>query len=196
VHVIYLHGFCSSKASLKAQLVKQFVEQHDKHTLYLIDLPFAPIEAMKLVESHIASLRDDEWGLIGSSLGGFYATHLSEKHNKKAVLINPAVYAHELLAGLLGENQNYHSGEVFNFTEEHLQQLTDMHLPNLKRASNFLLLTQTGDEVLDFQKGVDYYQGSEQMVIDGGDHAFADYEQYLEKTFEFLTNTNDRANND
>jgi len=186
VHVIYLHGFCSSAASFKAQLVKNYIDQRKQNTLFLIDLPFSPAQAMSIIESHIVSLGDEPWGVVGSSLGGFYATYLSQKYDKKAVLINPAVEAHLLLEKVLGENKNYHSGEIFNFTAEHLKQLEKMYLPSLKQADNLLLLTQTGDEVLDFQKGVDYYQGSEQVVVNGGDHGFADYENYLDKTIDFL----------
>jgi predicted esterase YcpF (UPF0227 family) len=186
VHVIYLHGFCSSAASFKAQLVRQYVERDEAHSLFLIDLPYSPEEAMALVESHIATLKGRNWGLIGSSLGGFYTTYLSEKYRKRGVLINPAVYAHQLLSRVLGENKNYHSGQVFEFTEMHLQQLELMYLPQLSQAENLLLLTQAGDEVLDYQQGVDYYRNSEQIVIAGGDHGFADYAHYLDKTFEFL----------
>ena len=106
MHTIYLHGFCSSTASFKAQLVKQYVERDGKHTLFLIDLSYCPADAMETVEAHIATLSDKDWGLIGSSLGGFYATHLGEKYSKKSVLINPAVFAYELLSKLLGENIN------------------------------------------------------------------------------------------
>jgi uncharacterized protein len=187
MHIIYLHGFCSSVASFKAQLVKSYIEQRDNDTLFLSDLPHSPAQAMLIIEAHIANLGDTPWGLVGSSLGGFYATYLSEKYAKKAVLINPAVEAHVLLRNVLGENENYHTGEAFNFTEEHLTELEKLHVPKLTQAKNFLLLTQTGDEVLDFQKGVDYYQGSVQLVIEGGDHGFTDYENYLDKTFDFLS---------
>jgi predicted esterase YcpF (UPF0227 family) len=191
VHVIYLHGFCSSAASFKAQLVKQYVQRDEKHSVFLIDLPYSPNEAMARVESHIATLKGQQWGLIGSSLGGFYTTYLSEKYGKRGVLINPAVYAHQLLSRLLGENKNYHSGQVFEFTESHLQQLEAMYLPQLSHAKNLLLLTQTGDEVLDYKQGVEYYRNSQQVIIDGGDHGFADYENYLDKTFEFLEGQTD-----
>jgi len=186
LHFIYLHGFGSSAASFKAQLVKQFVEQHPQHSLFLVDLPFSPQAAMSLIEAHIETLQSENWAVIGSSLGGFYSTYLAEKYRKKGVLINPAVKAYELLAARLGNNENYHTGQVFEFTEQHLQQLKGMYLPQLAHPENLLLLTQTGDEVLDYRQGVDYYQRSEQMVIEGGNHGFDDYEDYLAATFNFL----------
>lgn len=187
MHIIYLHGFCSSIASFKAQLVKNYIEQAEGYTLFLSDLPHSPAKAMSLIESHIMSLGDQPWAVIGSSLGGFYATYLSQKYDMKGVLINPAVDAHLLLKRALGKNKNYHTGEVFDFTAKHLKELEALHVQNLKQAEKLLLLTQTGDEVLDFQKGVDYYQGSKQIVLEGGDHGFSDYENYLDKTFEFLS---------
>lgn len=187
MHIIYLHGFCSSAASFKAQLVKNYIEKNNAYSLFLVDLPHSPAKAMSLIEAHITTLGEQKWGLIGSSLGGFYTTYLSDKYGKKGVLINPAVDAHILLEKALGKNENFNSGEVFEFTEEHLNELETMHVQNLKNPENLLLLTQTGDEVLDFQKGVDYYRGSEQIVLEGGDHGFADYENYLDKTFDFLS---------
>tara|TARA_R110002074_G_scaffold402348_1_gene608461 strand:- start:110224 stop:110802 length:579 start_codon:yes stop_codon:yes gene_type:complete len=191
VHFIYLHGFCSSAESFKAQLVKQHVENQSGHSLFLIDLPHSPAQAMAMVESHIAELAEQDWGVIGSSLGGFYTTYLCEKYAKRGVLINPAVRAHQLLEAMLGENKNYHTAETFTLTREHLEQLRALYLPRLKKSGNLLLLTQTADEVLDYQQGVDYYQGSEQLVIEGGSHGFDDYENYLDKTFNFLMGQND-----
>lgn len=188
MHIIYLHGFCSSAASFKAQQVKQFIEQQAEHSLYLVDLPYAPAEAMALVESYIANLDDPNWGLIGSSLGGFYASYLGDKYGKKAVLINPAVRPHLLLEAVLGENKNYHSNQTFVFTKQHLTQLKAMYNPRLQHPKDMLLLSQTADEVLDYQQGVEYYQGSEQIVITGGSHAFDGYENFLDKTVDFLMN--------
>lgn len=191
MHFIYLHGFCSSAKSFKAQLVKQHVENQPQNSLFLIDLPHSPAQAMAMVESHIAGLAEQDWGVIGSSLGGFYTTYLCEKYDKRGVLINPAVRAHQLLEAMLGENKNYHSAETFTLTHEHLEQLSALYLPRLEKPGSLLLLTQTGDEVLDYRQGVDYYQGSTQIVIEGGSHGFDDYENYLDTTFNFLTRQND-----
>lgn len=186
MHIIYLHGFCSSTQSFKAQLVKDYIERHSKHSVYLIDLPYSPEMAMRLVESHITSLRNTEWGIIGSSLGGYYATYLSEKYQVKGVLINPAVQAFSLLTPLLGENKNYHSEEVFEFTRKHLEELKALYVPIISNQEKLLLLTQTGDEVLDYKDGVEYYSKAKQIIIEGGNHGFDDYADYLDQTFTHL----------
>ena len=186
MHIIYLHGFCSSSASFKAQLVKAYVTEHPQHSVFLPDLNHYPKQAIAQVENHIKTLQGEQWGLVGSSLGGFYASYLAEKYNKKAVVINPAVRPFELLESRLGEQKNFHSEQTFDLTDDHLQQLKSLHVEQLSQASNFLLITKTADEVLDYRLGIDFYRGAEQQVITGGDHSFADYADYLETTFKFL----------
>jgi hypothetical protein len=141
---------------------------------------------MSLLDAHIATLGEENWGVIGSSLGGYYATYLAEKHNVNAVVINPAVEAYTLLEPLLGDNTNYHSHETFELTKQHLQELKGLEVAKIASPEKTLLLTQTGDEVLDYTKGVDYYKGAKQIVIDGGSHGFDDYADYLDIIFEHL----------
>lgn len=186
MHVIYLHGFCSSSQSLKAEQVQHYVHNHPEHSLFLVDLPHAPVNAMALIESHINTLDGERWGVMGSSLGGYYATYLSEKYEARAVLINPAVQAYILLQPLLGENKNYHSDEVFELTEEHLLQLKALYVPLITKPALLLLLTQTGDEVLDYKDGVNYYKNAQQHVIEGGHHGFDGFEHFLNDSFKHL----------
>lgn len=186
MHVIYLHGFCSSAQSLKAEQVQRYVKQHPEHSLFLVDLPHTPANAMALIESHIETLNGEQWGVMGSSLGGYYATYLSEKYKTRAVLINPAVKAYTLLEPLLGENKNYHSGDVFELTQEHLSQLKSLYVPTITVPKLLLLLTQTGDEVLDYMDGVNYYKHAQQRVIEGGHHGFDGFEHFLDDSFKHL----------
>ena len=187
MHIIYLHGFASSAASFKAQLIKEFINKFDEHSVFLADLPVNPKQAVSMIEHHIQSLGKDDWVMVGSSLGGFYATYLCEKYQKKGVLINPAVKAQVLLTARLGDNVNYQTGKHFTLTPDHIKQLEGMYLPSLIYPQNLLLLTQTADEVLDYKEGVEYYEGCEQVIIKGGNHGFDDYENYLDKTLAFLT---------
>ena len=140
-----------------------------------------------MIEHHRPSLQKEEWAIVGISLGGFYAKYLREKSQKKGVLINPAVKAQVLLTARVGDNVNYQTGQRFNLNPEHIKQLEGIYLPNLKYPQNFLLLTQTADEVLDYKEGVEYYEGCEQIIIKGGNHGFDDYENYLDKTLAFLS---------
>ena len=141
---------------------------------------------MSLLDAHIATLGEENWGVIGSSLGGYYATYLAEKYNVNAVVINPAVEAYILLEPLLGDNTNYHSHETFELTKQHLQELKEIEVVKITSPEKTLLLTQMGDEVLDYTKGVNYYNGAKLIVIHGGNHGFDDYADYLDITLEHL----------
>jgi hypothetical protein len=123
--------------------------------------------------------------LVGSSLGGFYATWLAERHGLKAVLVNPAVRPYEGLRELLGPQQNLHSGERYELTQAHLDELRDMEVAAITRPERYLLLVRTGDEVLDYRQAVERYRGCRQRVIEGGDHGFSDFGDYLDALLEF-----------
>ena len=97
--------------------------------------------------------------LLGSSLGGFYATYLAEKLGLKAVLINPAIDPHVGLRAYLGPQKNLHTGEPYELTEAHLREWEKLYVPRIT-PQRYLLLVETGDEVLDYRKAVARYAGA------------------------------------
>jgi uncharacterized protein len=118
--------------------------------------------------------------LVGSSLGGYYATFFAELLGTKAVLVNPAVAPHRHLARqFLGLQTNLYSGQQYLVTETHLQQLADLWLPALQRPENLLVLLQTDDEVLDYRIAEQYYSGAKIHLSLGGGHEFASFEDWL-----------------
>jgi uncharacterized protein len=122
--------------------------------------------------------------LIGSSLGGFYATWLAEKHGLKAVLLNPAIDPHLGLRAYLGPQKNLHTGEPYELTEAHLAEWQKLYVPRVT-PRRYLLLVETGDEVLDYRKAVERYAGAEQVVVQGGDHSLQSFPQHLPRILEF-----------
>lgn len=122
--------------------------------------------------------------LVGSSLGGFYATFLAEKHGARAVLINPAIDPHIGLRAYLGPQKNLHTGEPYELTEAHLRELAKLCVPRIT-PQRYLLLVETGDEVLDYRQAVRRYAGAEQVVIQGGDHSLQSFPQHLPRILEF-----------
>ena len=122
--------------------------------------------------------------LIGSSLGGFYATYLAEKHDLKAVLINPAIDPHVGLRAYLGPQKNLHTGEPYELTEAHLREWEKLYVPRIT-PNRYLLIVETGDEVLDYRRAVERYAGARQIVIQGGDHSLQSFPQHLERILEF-----------
>lgn len=181
--ILYLHGFCSSPASWKAVLLKEQLA-----ALGLADrfacpqLPPVPDEAIALAELEIARA-GGRVTLVGSSLGGHYASHLAEKHGLMAVLINPAVISLLDVRKFVGEHGNFHTGERFSFTEAHARQLqAQVRQPTPER---YWLLAETGDEVLDWRQAAEYYAGCRQTVLTGGDHSFTQFPEYLPQIIEF-----------
>lgn len=181
--LIYLHGFNSSPASFKANLLKRKLESLGRGAEFSAPaLPHRPGAAAALLEAEIA--RSPGATLVGSSLGGYYATWLAEKHALRAVLVNPAVRPYELLRSLLGTQQNLHTGEQYEFTARHLEELAALEVPAITRPERYLLMVQTGDELLDYRQAVERYRGCRQLVVKGGDHAFSDFDKYLDDVLE------------
>jgi len=150
-------------------------------------LPHSPRQAIALAEDILAAKvgAGDTVTLVGSSLGGYYATWLAEKHGLKAVLVNPAVLAHISLEKFVGPQQNLYSGERFDFTREHVEELRVLDVPQLTQPENFWLLVETGDEVLDYRQAVEKYRGAHQTVLAGGDHSFTRWADWLDDIIAF-----------
>ena len=133
---------------------------------------------MAAAEEEIARLSQDEITLVGSSLGGFYATWLAEKHALRAVLINPAIDPHVGLRPYLGPQRPVYGRETYELTEEHLQEWRNLFVTRI-HPERYLLLVETGDAVLDHRLAVRRYFGAKQIVIQGGDHGFASFPEHL-----------------
>jgi predicted esterase YcpF (UPF0227 family) len=125
-------------------------------------------------------------GIIASSLGGYYATYLSQKYNLKTILINPSVIPYKTTTKYLGANTK-DNGDKFIWEEKHLDMLREFKVnkENLK-LENFLLFLQRGDEVLDYREADKFYSGVKLIIEDGGDHKFKGLTRYLEDISKFL----------
>ncbi len=184
--LIYIHGFNSSAQSGKARELAAWLAARGLAEAWACpDLPHRPAEAIRLLEGLIAGSRGRA-KLIGSSLGGFYAAYLADKHALRAVHINPCVACHGKLAFEVGKPQkNWHTGEEYTFTAAHADELAALRVERLARPENHLLLVETGDEVLDYREAVDYFAGARQIVLDGGDHGFTRFTDHIPTILEF-----------
>lgn len=182
--ILYIHGFNSSAQSGKARaLAAWLAARGEAGRLLCPDLPERPAAAIALLQGMVRQHPGVK--LIGSSLGGFYATWLAERHDLKAVLINPCVACHRKLADQLGQPQrNWHTGAEYVFGAEHLAELTALAVP-VRRPENYLVLLEQGDAVLDYREAVAFYAGARQVVLAGGDHGFTRFEAYLPAILEF-----------
>jgi predicted esterase YcpF (UPF0227 family) len=187
LRLVYIHGFNSSARSFKAGLVRDRMAALGKASEFACpELPHRPAQAIAALEDLVAG-DVGETALIGSSLGGYYATWLAERHRTRAirvVLVNPAVRPYELLAQALGPQTNLYTGERYELTADHLDELRALEVKDVT-PEQYLLITRTGDEVLDYREAVDKYRGCEQLVIEGGDHGFGDFGRYLDRALAF-----------
>lgn len=184
VSLLYIHGFNSSPASRKAGQLKAVFERAGAgQRLHIPALDPQPKKAMAALEAVLAGA--GPVALLGSSLGGFYATWLAEHHDLRAVVINPAVRPWQLLDKYTGINHNYHSGESYRFDPEWLQQLRSYEVEGISKPEQMLLLTQTGDETLDWSAGWDYYADCHLYRGLGGSHGFDDFDAFIPLVLRF-----------
>jgi len=177
--ILYLHGFNSSPQSAKAQYLKRYLEGRGRGGDFACpQLPHRPNLAIAVAEAEIAKAPGERITLLGSSLGGLYATWLAEKHALRAVLINPAVDPHLGLRAYLGTQRPFHGGESYELTEQHLREWQALFLTRL-HPERYLLLVETGDEVLNYRVAVRKYLGAEQVVVQGGDHSLASFPEHI-----------------
>ena len=196
IHILYLHGYNSSPQSEKAQLTKRYFTKHFPDIIFhcpqIVSHPQGAItqfeNIIETANSQAATIDNHQpiqWVFIGSSLGGYFATYLSEKYKSPAILINPAVKPYELLIDYLGEQTNTYTQEVYQVDKSfigHLKALEKSHIDK----KNYLLLVQTGDEVLDYRQAIDKYKNAQIIEQQGGDHSFIDYENMLPTMASFL----------
>lgn len=183
--IIYLHGFNSSPQSIKARQFGQYLQDHGLGDQWFCPaLPPSGDRAIAIVERAIAAYPRGSVTFVGSSLGGFYATWLAEKHDGRAVLINPSITPHLGLRDYLGEQANMYTGERYQLTEAHLQEWEKRFLTAITPA-RYLLLVETGDELLDYRKAVTRYSGAHQVVVEGGDHSLQSFIRHIPAILEF-----------
>jgi len=185
--LLYIHGFLSSPLSAKAEITRKWLLTNRPDVqFYCPQLPPYPKETQKILEELVEGLLSGGVCLLGSSLGGFWATFLAEKYNLPAVLINPAVKPQNFMPKYVGmDAKSYHSDERYYLRSKHINEIIQADLP-VTRHNNYWLLVQTGDETLDYHQAVKKYANCKQTIEEGGDHSFQGFENYLEKIFQWF----------
>ena len=182
---LYIHGFKSSPDSRKAQDFSAYCKKVlPEVEVIMPELSFNPELAIAQLEEIIAS--NEVKLIVGSSLGGYFATWLSEKYDIRAALINPAVDPHRTLTeSFLGLHTNMYTGQEFELTREHVKFLETLETEGIKIPENFLVLLQTGDTVLDYRHAAEKYRHCQVHVYEGGDHSFTLFKDVLPTIVEF-----------
>lgn len=179
--LLYIHGFLSSPLSFKARQTQDWLAaNHPEIDFYCPQLPPYPAQTRAILESLVEHLLPQPVYLMGSSLGGFWATWLAEKYNLRAVLINPAVNPQNFMPEYLEVDlKSYHTDDSYRLHAGHIDEIVAADAP-VTRKPNYWLLVQTGDETLDYRQAVQKYAGCKQTIEEGGDHSFQGFERYLD----------------
>jgi predicted esterase YcpF (UPF0227 family) len=186
-HLLYLHGFRSSPQSAKAQRMARWVRARaPKLTWWCPQLPPSPREAVQMLLHGVGRWPQDRMAVVGSSLGGFYATVLAERLGCPAALINPAVDPARDLARHIGELKAWHSDDHFYFAPHYVDELRAMTPGPLAHPSRYFVVIATGDEVLDWREMAERYRGSHLRIVEGSDHALSDFDDHLPHLLHFL----------
>ncbi len=180
--IIYIHGFGGSGEGSKAKLFRTYFKDIDEGFI-APSLSYVPELAIKTLEELIQSY--DDVKLIGSSLGGFYTIYLAHKYNLQAVLLNPSIYPYKTLSKMLGKAPNFYDESSYEWTETHISMLKSYEVEKVKK-SLFMLMVQTGDELLDYKEAVDKLQDSRMIIDKGGSHGFDDIERHFEAICRYL----------
>ncbi|KTC15289.1 MULTISPECIES: YqiA/YcfP family alpha/beta fold hydrolase [Pseudomonas] len=182
--LLYIHGLNSSALSKKAcQLLALMKTLGLAEQLQVPELHHHPRQAMVQLESAIAALGRPL--LVGSSLGGYYATHLAQRHGLKAVLINPAVNPHQLFDGFLGTQQNLYTGEQWQLTQDHIDALAELEVPAPQDPQQIQVWLQTGDETLDYRRAQAFYRACALRIQPGGDHSYQGFAEQMPALLSF-----------
>lgn len=182
--LLYIHGLNSSVLSKKAtQLIALMQSLGLSEHLRVPELHHHPRRAMVQLESAIEELGRPL--LVGSSLGGYYATHLAQRHGLSAVLINPAVNPHQLFDGFLGPQQNLYTGQTWELTHDHVQALAELEVPAPQDPASVQVWLQTGDETLDYRRAESFYRACALRIQAGGDHSYQGFGAQLPALLSF-----------
>jgi len=187
-HLLYLHGFRSSPQSTKARKFAAWVAANRPELVWWCpQLPASPAAAMREVMDGTAAWPADRMAVVGSSLGGFYATAVAEQRGCRAVLLNPGVDPARDLADAIGTTTAWHSGEPFDFRPEYVAELRAIAPPTqLTNLGRYFAVIAKGDEVLSSREMSERYAGAQVRLIEGSDHALSDFDEHFPAVLAFL----------
>ena len=162
-------------------------QRHPPPVWWCPQLPPSPRAAAQLIAQGTASWPGESMAVIGSSLGGFYATWLAEQRQCRAVLLNPAVDPARDLANHLGEQTLWHQPqEHFYFQAEYVDELRVLRCGGPSQPDHYLCVIAKGDELLDWHEMTARYPGTHTKLLPTGDHALSDFDEHIGQIGEFL----------
>lgn len=187
-HVLYLHGFRSSPQSVKARQMQQYVQNHQPQVHWWCpQLPPSPALALQIALKGTANWPQPNMAVIGSSLGGYYASAVAQQRCCPSILINPATHPGRDLARYIGENTLWHAPqEHFFFKPEYIDELNRMQYAQHSSTGPELLIAAQGDEVLDWREMLQRYPKAQLLLLEKSNHAVTEFEEHIPAIAAFL----------
>ncbi len=185
MRTLYLHGFLSSPESMKGKKLRQ---AHQKAGIPF-DAPVlhcSPKDAAGIIEDMIRGFCGDDFCVVGSSLGGFYATWVAENYGVPAVLLNPAVRPWNFMADKIGIHTITGTDKTIEVVPEYDPELRAMGKESITKPQRYLTILGDADEVLDWRDGAKFYAEARQIVVKGGDHRLSDFDPLIPEIMEFI----------
>ena len=184
--LLYLHGFASSPQSLKAQqTLNWYADHYPDIRVHVPQLAMSPEQAWQQIKQLAGSVNPS--GVIGSSLGGFYANAVHRVFNIPAVMINPSVAPANSLRERIGTNKFWHTDRYFEFSQGDVDFLEGLTSDAIGTPQSLWLMVQTHDATLDFKQATERYASARCSIEHGGDHSFVNYPRYLPAIHRFLS---------
>lgn len=184
--ILYLHGFRSSPHSFKARVIAQRLEALGRSDEYYCpQLSASPKEAVAQAFDIAKDFLPEQVTLVGSSLGGFYATWIAQQIGCRAALLNPAIKPPRDLEKYVGVSTAFHSDAPFEFKRDYIDELKSFAIEKITQPQRYFLIAAQGDEVLDWREMTAHYAGAAQHVLEGSDHALSDFDAYVDEVLAF-----------
>lgn len=181
--LMYLHGFRSTPASKKGRIMK---EAFAERLIYRApDLNVGPAQVQAILKEAVKAIDPKELCLVGSSLGGFYATWLAEKIGCHAVLLNPATEPWCVINDYLGVQTIHNTDRTIDVKPEFADEARSMHCERI-HPERYLVFLSTADEVLDWRKAQNKYSQCRTILLPGNTHEIDHFEQCLPEIEKFL----------
>lgn len=208
MNIVYVHGLDSDANSTKGLLLEGYYEKnYPEIKVHRPDLNQTPEQVFNYLTNLVTKLSSDsKVVLVGSSLGGYFSTLVSNQTGCAALLINPSTQPHITLQRFEDDKgvdtlkhddhekddrnkQILHTTEGgWAITKSDLQWFAEHQLSTVNYPNKIAVLIKEGDELLDANLSAAFYQeqGATITMQSGGDHRFSDFGEQLPKVFELI----------
>ena len=216
MNLIYIHGLDSDANSTKGLLLETYCQQHHPDINVLrLDLNQSPAQVFNHLVSLVENANNDETKntkgaqsyasntvLVGSSLGGYFSTLVSNHTGCAALLLNPSTQPHITLQrfadgsvsadnakeALLEDYVLHSTAGGWDITNADLQWFAEHQLLVVNHPDKVAVLIKEGDELLNPELAKTFYQAQGAMVTvqAGGDHRFSDFDEQLPMVLKLL----------